>query len=29
VYEITKSEIIIIDIFHTAQNPEKIEEALG
>lgn len=29
VYEVTKSEIIIIDIFHTAQNPEKIEEALG
>jgi toxin ParE1/3/4 len=28
VYEITKKEIIIIDIFHTAQSPEKINEAL-
>ena len=27
VYEITLAEIIVIDIFHTAQNPEKIEDA--
>ncbi|MCX6222108.1 MAG: type II toxin-antitoxin system RelE/ParE family toxin [Bacteroidia bacterium] len=28
VYEITPNEIIIIDIFHTAQSPEKIEDAV-
>jgi toxin ParE1/3/4 len=28
VYEITEVEIIIIDIFHTAQSPEKINTAL-
>jgi len=28
VYEITKEEIIIIDIFHTAQNPDKLVNAL-
>ncbi|OFX60566.1 MAG: hypothetical protein A2046_11345 [Bacteroidetes bacterium GWA2_30_7] len=28
VYEITDVEIIIIDIFHTAQSPEKINKAL-
>lgn len=28
VYEVTNNEIIVIDIFHTAQNPEKIEDAL-
>lgn len=24
IYELTKKEIIILDIFHTAQNPDKI-----
>jgi len=28
VYEITKNEIIIIDIFHTAHSPEKLEGSL-
>jgi plasmid stabilization system protein ParE len=28
VYEITLDEIIVIDIFHTAQSPGKIEDAL-
>ncbi|MEI7594957.1 MAG: type II toxin-antitoxin system RelE/ParE family toxin [Bacteroidota bacterium] len=27
VYEITKEEIIIIDIFHTSQLPEKIQNS--
>jgi plasmid stabilization system protein ParE len=29
VYEITEHEIIILDIFHTAQNPDKINQALN
>ena len=28
VYEITEKEIIIIDIFHSAQNPEKLIQAI-
>ncbi len=28
VYEITSNEIIVIDIFHTAQSPDKLEDAL-
>lgn len=28
VYEITNEEIIIIDIFHTAQSPDKLVNAL-
>ncbi len=28
VYEIIKEEIIIIDIFHTAQSPDKLVKAL-